>query len=90
MPWPGETQETPAKPRIALIMGNAAYSSGIGTLANPINDAELVAQGIAKCGFRLVSGDIARDADRSTMMAAIRDYVDELKEAGPDAMGFFY
>ena len=34
MPWPGQTQETPAKPRIALIMGNAAYSSGIGTLAN--------------------------------------------------------
>ena len=90
MPWPGHTQETPAKPRIALIMGNAAYSSGIGTLANPVNDAELVAQGIASCGFRLVSGDIVRDANRSTMMAAIRDYVDVLKEAGPDAMGFFY
>ena len=39
MPWPGRAQEAAETPRIALIMGNAAYSSGIGTLANPINDA---------------------------------------------------
>jgi len=90
MPWPGRTQETPVTPRIALIMGNAAYSSGIGTLANPINDARVVADGIRNCGFQLVSGDIVRDADRSSMMSAIRDYVNLLQAAGPDALGFFY
>ena len=90
MPWPGRTEETPVTPRIALIMGNAAYSSGIGTLANPINDARVVADGIRNCGFQLVSGDIVRDADRSSMMSAIRDYVSLLQAAGPDALGFFY
>jgi uncharacterized caspase-like protein len=90
MPWPGRAQETPDTPRIALVMGNAAYSSGIGTLANPINDARLVAQGISNCGFHLISGDIVRDADRSGMMSAIRQYVTQLQAAGPDAMGFFY
>ena len=90
MPWPGRAQQTPAKKRIALIIGNASYSEGIGTLSNPINDANVVAEGVRNCGFRLVSGDIVQNAGRSAMMSAIRDYVAELKAAGPEAMGFFY
>ncbi len=90
MPWPGRAvgQETP--PRHALIIGNAAYSEGIGTLANPVRDARLVAEGILACGFNLVTGDIVTDADRSTMMGAVRDYVDALHASGPEATGFIY
>lgn len=90
MPWPGRAQETPAIKRIALVIGNAAYSEGIGTLSNPINDARVVAEGVRNCGFQLATGDIVQDAGRSEMMSAIRNYVSELKDAGPDAMGFFY
>lgn len=88
MPWPGRAQET--GPRHALIIGNAAYSEGIGTLSNPVNDARLVAEGIRECGFELVTGDIVADAGRSKMMSVIRNYADTLAAAGPEAVGFFY
>ena len=73
MPWPGRAEDASDKPRHALIIGNAAYSAGIGTLANPVNDALRVADAIRNCGFELVTGDVVRDADRSTMMGAIRE-----------------
>jgi uncharacterized caspase-like protein len=90
MPWPGRAEDASDKPRHALIIGNAAYSAGIGTLANPVNDALRVADAIRNCGFELVTGDIVRDADRSTMMGAIRELADRLQADGPDAVGFFY
>jgi len=90
LPWPGRAEGTARKPRHALIIGNAAYSAGIGPLANPINDARKVAEGITACGFELVTGDIVTDAGRSEMMRAIRDYADALEASGPEAVGFFY
>jgi len=90
LPWPGRAEETSVKPRHALIIGNAAYSAGIGTLANPVNDALLVSEAIRNCGFELVTGDVVRDADRSSMMRAIRELADRLEADGPEAVGFFY
>lgn len=90
LPWPGQAQDAPEAPRIALIMGNAAYPAGIGPLANPVNDAHLIRGAIKTCGFNLVTGDVVVDADRSTMLRAIREYVRQMEAAGPDAIGFFY
>lgn len=89
LPWPGRAQAND-KPRHALIIGNAAYSEGIGTLANPVRDARLVAEGIQACGFSLVTGDIVTDAGRSEMMSAFRAYVDAMQASGPEATGFVY
>jgi uncharacterized caspase-like protein len=89
MPWPSRAQDT-SKPRHALVIGNAAYSEGIGTLANPVRDAHLVAEGIIECGFSLVTGDVVKDAGRSEMMSAFRAYVDAMQASGPEATGFVY
>ena len=89
LPWPGRAQGSLA-PRHALIIGNAAYSEGIGTLANPVRDARLVAEGIQECGFSLVTGDIVQDAGRSEMMSAFRAYMDAMQASGPEATGFVY
>jgi hypothetical protein len=88
MPWPGRAQDT-SKPRHALVIGNAAYSEGIGTLANPVRDAHLVAEGIIECGFSLVTGDVVKDAGRSEMMSAFRAYVDAMQASGPEAPALF-
>ena len=90
LPWPGRAEEPARAPRHALIIGNAAYSMGIGALANPINDARKVAEGITACGFELITGDIVTDAGRSEMMSSIRNYAETLDAAGPEAVGFFY
>ncbi|MCA8902151.1 MAG: caspase family protein, partial [Hyphomonas sp.] len=62
----------------------------IGTLANPVNDARLIADAITNCSFSLVTGGIVQDAGRSALMGAIRQFADELKTAGPEAIGFLY
>ncbi|KCZ85092.1 hypothetical protein HAD_05405 [Hyphomonas adhaerens MHS-3] len=94
LPWPGRADESGngsgRGPRHALIIGNAAYSEGIGTLANPVRDAHRVAEGIVECGFSLVTGDVVKDAGRSEMMSAFRAYVDAMQASGPDATGFVY
>lgn len=90
LPWPGRAEGPASTPRHALIIGNAAYASGIGPLSNPVNDARKVAEGITACGFELVTGDIVTNAGRSKMMSAIRDYADTLAAAGPEAVGFLY
>lgn len=92
LPWPGRADENGSGrgPRHALIIGNAGYSEGIGTLANPVRDAHRVAEGVVECGFSLVTGDVVKDAGRSEMMSAFRAYVDAMQASGPDATGFVY
>ena len=90
IPWPGQAQEKPKAPHYALIIGNAAYSDGIGPLENSVNDALLVADAIRNCRFELVTGDVVRDADRSTMLSSLREYVNLMEAGGPDALGFLY
>ena len=88
--WPGRAQEKPKAPHYALIIGNAAYSDGIGPLENSVSDALLVADAIRNCRFELVTGDVVRDADRSTMLSSLREYANLMEGAGPDALGFLY
>ncbi len=74
-----------AEPRIALVIGNSDYASG--PLANPANDAKLIAASLTSLGFDVV---MRRNADQTTMKRAIQDFGARLDKAGPSAVGLFF
>ncbi|MBI2254794.1 MAG: caspase family protein [Proteobacteria bacterium] len=76
-----------AEPRLALVIGNGKYGKEIGSLINPPNDANLMADSLAKLGFKvtkLVNGD------QKAMKRAISSFGQQLSAAGPDAVGLFF
>ncbi len=72
-----------AETRVALVLGNATYSGR--PLANPVNDADLVARTLRTLGFEVVS---LSDADQPTMKRAILDFGRRLRAT--DSVGVFY
>src|SRR6516162_4907548 len=74
-----------AEMRFALVIGNDEYKSA--KLATPANDAGLVANALQAAGFT-VSG--ARNLDQATLRESVREFVDQLAAAGPDAVAFVY
>jgi len=74
-----------AADRIALVIGNSEYSDS--PLANPANDARLIAASLKDVGFDVVEH---LNADQITMKRAIQNFGDRLDEAGKDATGLFY
>ncbi len=89
--WPGRLAEgQPPDARLALVIGNAAYSEGIGPLRNTINDAALIAGGLEASGFALHGGKVFTDLGRRELLDAVRTYEAALASAGPDAVGCFY
>src|SRR5208337_2275163 len=81
----GFAQDVP--PRLALLIGNQAYTAKVGPLKNPRQDVALVEAALAKLGFKVTS---LADADYRAMDVALKRYVRELRGAGPGAIGFFY
>lgn len=73
--------------RIALLIGNEGYSREVGPLTNPHNDVELVGASLVKLGFQV---EVLRDASYRRMDIAIRRYVDRVRLAGAEAIGFLY
>src|SRR3974390_2014315 len=73
--------------RLALLIGNGAYTAKVGPLNNPVNDVSLVGEALQDLGFKVT---VVRDADYKTMDTAIKRYVAEVHNAGPDAISFFY
>ena len=71
--------------RIALVVGNSAYENM--PLANPVNDARLIAETLRELGFDVVE---QIDADQKAMKIAIFDLGDRLEAAGKDAVGMFF
>lgn len=69
--------------RVALVIGNGEYESA--RLPNPPNDAKLIAQGLAKVGFKVIQ---KTNLGREAMMTAVREFSDTLK-AGDVAL-FYY
>lgn len=72
---PAEKQERPAGGpqlrRIALVIGNGAYEN-TATLANPANDARVIAKALRVMGFEVIEGiDLKHDA----MRRAINDFL---------------
>src|SRR3569623_1030539 len=77
-----------AEPRVALVIGNAHYAGeNLPELANPINDARLIAETLKQVGFRVQRLD---DADQKHMKRAIADFGEAVAAAGPTATAAFY
>ena len=72
--------------RIALVVGNANYAT-IGTLDNPVNDAELIGGTLEAAGFAV---DYLIDANQTQLEAAVVALGRKLRDAGPEAVGVFY
>ncbi len=58
-----------AQPRVALVIGNAAYEKS--PLTNPAKDAKDMATELTRLGFRVI---IITDADRRQMIQAIQEF----------------
>lgn len=76
-----------AEEKLALVIANSNYSSDIGKLANPVNDAVLVQRSLEAIGFDVT---VVYDADQRSMKRVIRDHKQRIATAGDDAVSFFY
>ena len=76
-----------AEKRIALVVGNSSYQS-VSPLANPRNDAALIAETLRKVGFILVGGRAQIDLDKPAFDRAIQTFGNEL--TGADVALFYY
>ena len=72
--------------RFALVIGNGNYEN-TAKLANPPNDAKLMAATLRTLGFDVIE---RVDADRGTILKALREFGDRLENAGDDGVGLFY
>ncbi len=79
------TPAVQAEKRIALVMGNSAYKAA--PLANPKNDAELMASTLTDIGFEVIH---QTDLTQRDMKAAIVDFGERLERAGKDAVGLVF
>ena len=75
----------PAKKRLALVIGNAAYK--VGPLTNSVRDARLISQTLRLYGF---SVSAIEDVNRKATEKALGEFEEQLQEAGPDATALFY
>ncbi len=73
--------------RVALIIGNADYSS-VERLRNPVNDARLIAGTLQELGFELVDGGPQTNLDKPGMTRVIQDFGRAL--VGADVALFYY
>ncbi len=74
-----------AEERIALVIGNSAYSNS--PLVNPINDAKLMAGALRGQGFEVIE---RLDVGQTEMKLAIVDFGAKLDAASGQAVGLFY
>ena len=75
-----------AERRVALVIGNSDYRR-VPKLANPTNDATLMAQALEEVGFEVIA---ETNADRRTMARAIKAFGRTLRAAGPETVGLFF
>src|SRR5437879_2254071 len=75
-----------AEKRVALIIGNTAYAH-VARLANPANDARLMADTLRGLGFTLVGGGAQLNLDKAKFDSAVQRFCEELQGAD---VGLFY
>ncbi len=76
-----------ADKRVALVIGNSAYEH-VPDLANPVNDARLVAGALGNLGFTLIGGGAQLDLDKSRLDRAVQSFGSEIQ--GADVALFYY
>lgn len=82
VPLPGAGAPSAQRPRVALVFGNGAYPDS--RLANPPNDARLIADVLVRCRFDVI---LKTDATLREMEAAIADFGRKLT---PNSVGFVF
>ena len=75
--WLGMATLAVAETRVALVIGNSAYSS-VGPLSNPVNDATDLAAALTRIGFDVT---LATDLDINGMRTALRGFRDKANGA---------
>lgn len=80
-----QPQDADSGGRVALVIGNAAYPAR--PLVTSVNDAGLVAEMARNAGYDVVD---ARDVDETLLRQTVRDFLDKVAAAGPDAVAFVY
>lgn len=76
-----------AATHVALVVGNSDYQS-VGKLANPANDARLVAETFQRLGFTLVGGAAQLDLDKPRFDQVIQAFSKQL--LGAEVAVFYY
>ncbi len=76
-----------AQKRVALVIGNSSYTH-IPRLANPTNDAKLIAETLRGLGFTVVGGGAQLDLDESGLRRAVRGFSNQLR--GAEVALFYY
>lgn len=71
--------------RYALVIGNGDYTD-IGTLKNPVNDANDIAAALKQLGYQVST---LTNANRKQMNQGLNDFHDKLAQ-DPSAAGFFW
>jgi uncharacterized caspase-like protein len=79
--------EAQAQDRVALVIGNSAYRN-VPSLANPTNDAKLMADTLRALGFKLVGGGAQLDLDKPGFDRAVQSFGQELQ--GAEVALFYY
>jgi hypothetical protein len=75
-----------ADKRVALVVGNSAYKV-VPPLANPKNDARLMADTLRSLGFTLVGGGAQLDLDKAGLDSVVESFGNQLQDAD---VGLFY
>ena len=79
---PSLARAAPVQQRIALVIGNAHYA--MRPLANPVNDAQLIAERLRSLGFTVV---LREDMKRGEMIRTMQEYG---RQAADAKVSFFY
>lgn len=67
-----------AKPRVALVIGNAKYEKAVGPLRNAVNDAKAVSKTLRGLGFFVTE---EHNANRDELFEAVAGFRTKIKEA---------
>jgi len=76
-----------AEKRVALVVGNSAYRH-VSQLANPDNDARLIADTLSSLGFTLIGGGVQLDLDKPSFDRVVQRFGERL--LGADVGLFYY
>lgn len=85
LPGEGARAQTESPRRVALVVGNNAYSNA--PLLNPVNDAKAMAEALQGAGFEV---NLKLDASQGELIAALRQFGNRLREGGVGTAGLFY